>query len=977
MYLSKYSARFSHFIVKRSTPARRFVGIKSLLLLLPVALCQLAHALSPPDIAFFEKHIRPALAQHCYECHAAGAKEIKADLRLDYRGGWERGGKSGPAIVPGKPQESRLLKAIHYQDPDLEMPPKGALSKELIAHFEEWIRRGAPDPRDKAGPRLASRQIDMEAGRQFWSFKPRSNPPLPVVANKRWPLQPIDHFILSSLEKRNLTPSEDTSPHLLLRRLHLDLTGLPPTLAEIERFILQFRRDPNAAIESKVDQLLADPGFGERWGRHWLDLARYSDSTGGGRAIPLPDAWRFRDYVIEAFKQDRPLDQLIREHLAGDLLATNDPKQRRRNLTATGFLLLGPHNYENQDKDLLELEIIDEQLDTLGRSFLGMTIGCARCHDHKFDPIPASDYYAMAGIFKSTVFVKHSNVSSWNKENLPLSKKEQAQKKTLDADIKSLEAEQKRLRSRLSKIKPKPNERAKFVDVKTLPGIVMDNRKAVLKGEWLRSQSNPHWVGEEYIHDKSEKGTEKSATYKLKIPQSGSYEVRISYSAGSNRPQKALLRIEHADGRKEVRIDQRDTPPHDGLFMTVGTFPFDKEKGAMVQISNKGTSGALIADAVQLLPRGFELPNQPELEKPKKKPALSAETKAEIAKLETTIKEQEADLKKLKSQLPKATTLMAVRDGKPTDSPIHLGGLPRRLGDEVKRGALRVAQRDNSSLAISSGSGRLELANWITSAENPLTARVLANRIWLHLMGHGLVRTPDNFGQTGTPPSHPELLDHLAQQLIDHKWSTKKLVRDIVRSRTYRLSSTPRAGTRDKDPDNHFLSHAHRRPIDAEALRDSILHLAGNLERDGGGPALPSNFKTEFGFKFDSKHRSVYVPVFRNRLHEVFAQFDFANPNFTVGYRTPSNIPTQALFLANSPFMHRHSKDAAQKLLALPAESPAHRIEQAFLRTLSRPPNAEELSLAEDFVSQNGDNPEDWTGLQRTLFQTIDFRFLR
>lgn len=963
-------------MVKRSASALRFVGINTILVSLLTALSLPVQALSPPDIAFFEKHIRPALAQHCYECHAAGAKELKGELRLDYRGGWEKGGKSGPAIVPGKPQASRLLKAIHYQDPDLEMPPKGALPKEVLAHFEEWIRRGAPDPRDKAGPRLASRKIDLERGREFWAFKPRANAPLPEVDNQDWPLQSFDHFILSKLEKKKLPPSEDTLPHILLRRLHLDLTGLPPTLAEIERFISQYERDADAAIEAKVDQLLADPGFGERWGRHWLDLARYSDSTGGGRAIPLPDAWRFRDYVVEAFQEDRPLDQLIREHLAGDLITTNDPDQRARHLTATGFLLLGPHNYENQDKDLLELEIIDEQLDTLGRSFLGMTIGCARCHDHKFDPIPASDYYALAGIFKSTVFVKHSNVSSWNKESLPLSKGQQAKKKSLDSQIKTLEAGLKKLRSQLAKLKPKPKERAKFVDIKTLPGLVLDNRSAKLKGEWMRSTSNPHWVGEEYIHDKSEKGTEKTVTYDLKIPQSGSYEVRLSYSAGTNRPTKALIRVQHGGGKKDVRINQRKSPPHDNLFITIGTFPFEKDQPASIQISNKGTSGALIADAVQLLPKGFELPNQPKPKQPKK-PSLSPEVKEAIAHLEKTIKEQDANLKKLKSQVPKTTTLMAVRDGNPTDSHIHLGGLPRRLGDEVKRGVLRVAQSDDSSLSIPTGSGRLELAHWITSPENPLTARVLANRIWLHLMGHGLVRTPDNFGKTGALPSHPELLDHLAQRLIDHKWSTKKLVRDLVLSRTYRLSSTPRPGAREKDPENHFLSHAHRRPIDAEALRDSVLQLAGNLDRDGGGPALPSGFKTEFGFKFDSKLRSVYVPVFRNRLHEVFAQFDFANPNFTVGYRTPSNIPTQALFLANSPFMHRHTKDAAAKLLTLPAENLTQRIEQAFLRTLSRPPNAEELSLAEDFIRQGSDEAEDWAGLQRTLLQTIDFRFLR
>jgi hypothetical protein len=929
-------------------------------------------AASPPDIAFFEKHIRPVLVEQCYQCHSAGAKKLKAGLRLDYQGGWEKGGESGPALVPGKPEESRLLEAIRYHNPDLEMPPKGALSPEVVAHFEEWIRRGAPDPRDDGGPPVvaSSQGINLEEGRRFWSFLPRRQGKPPAVENEGWPRDPIDHFILARLDQEKLKPSADTTAHTLLRRLHLDLTGLPPTTDEITRFLSHFQKAPRAAVETKVDQLLSDPAFGERWGRHWLDLARYADSTGGGRAIPLPNAWRYRDYVIQAFTEDRPLNQIIREQIAGDLLPS-DSTTRIRNLVATGFLLLGPHNYENQDKELLELEIIDEQLDTIGRSFLGMTIGCARCHDHKFDPIPTSDYYAMAGIFMSTTFVKHSNVSSWNKEPLPLAPEKEKLKKSLEQQIGMLNKQLKGSKAELQSLEPQKNNPPKFVGRIDLPGITLDNRSAELVGEWMRSQSSPRWVGEEYIHDKSEKKTEKTATFRPMIPKAGRYEVRLSYSAGSNRPKATPVTITHAQGQTTVLVNQQKKPNHDTLFHTLGTFEFAKGQST-VRISNEGTKGAVIVDALQLLPEGFTLPESKRKEPGKPDPKRDAL----VRELKKTISGQEKTLKELRGKIPKAGVLMAVKDGKAADTKVRLRGMARNFGERVPRGVLQVALPKNTSFQIKSGSGRLELADWIASPDNPLTARVLANRIWRHLFGHGLVRTPDNFGVSGELPSHPGLLDHLAQRLIDEGWSPKKLIRAIVLSRTYQLSSTPGRRARKLDPQNRLLSHLHRRSIDAEVMRDSILQLAGMLDRSQGGPSLPPNFKSEFGFKFNSPRRSVYIPVFRNTLYEVFATFDFANPNFTVGHRTTSTIPTQPLFLSNSPFVHTHAAAAAGELLKLAAQDDPERIQQAFLRTFTRPPSPEELALSLDFVQQSGGKRAAWEALQRALFLTVDFRYL-
>ena len=932
-------------------------------------------AASPQDVAFFEEHIRPVLVAHCYECHSAGAKKLKAGLRLDYKGGWEKGGESGPALVPGKPEESLLVEAIRYHNADLEMPPDGALPKEVVARLEKWVKRGAADPRHDPGPTVTeSKAIDLAEGRKFWSFQPIRNPDPPSVANQDWPRDPVDRFILAALEKEELTPAPDADPHTLLRRLHLDLTGLPPSLDEIKHFIGQYQQDPRATLEAKVDQLLSDPGFGERWGRHWLDLARYADSTGGGRAIPLPEAWRYRDYVIEAFREDRPLDQLIREQIAGDLLPADDDSAKLRNLVATGFLLLGPHNYENQDKELLDLEIIDEQLDTIGRSFLGMTIGCARCHDHKFDPIPTTDYYAMAGIFSSTTFVKHANVSAWHKRSLPLTAEQEQHKRELEAEIAVLDKEAKEVRTELRKLEPKESS-PKFVPISTLPGIVLDNREAELVGEWMRSQSEPKFVGDEYIHDKHEKQNEKTATFRPAIPRAGRYEVRFSYSPSSNRPTNTPVTVKHVEGETTVTVNQRKKPKHDQLFHSLGTFTFEAGNSAWVRISNKGTSGAVIVDALQLLPEGFEIPaaGQPE---PPEKP--DPELVARLAELKKVKTENENRLKDLRSKLPKEQTVMAVQDGKPADTKVRIRGMARSYGKIVPRGILKVTHAaDQNPFKISSGSGRLELAEWIASPRNPLTARVLANRIWLHLFGHGLVRTPDNFGLTGPAPSHPKLLDHLAQRLLSGNWSTKQLIRALVLTRTYQLSSAPPDEALHLDPQNLLLSHAHRRPLDAEVLRDSLLLLAGKLDLSTGGPSLPPGFKSEFNFNFKTLKRSAYVPVFRNSLYEVFSTFDFANPNFTIGKRSQSTIATQSLFLANSPFMHEHARFATDELAKLQATDDPERVRLAFLRTLSRPPNAEELSLSLDFVRHGGGEEAAWEALQRALFTTVDFRYLR
>jgi len=373
-------------------------------------------------IEFFEKKIRPVLVQHCYECHAADSKAIKGSLLLDSREGWRKGGDSGPSIVSGKPNDSLLIKALRHED-GLEMPPKGKLSDEVINDFVKWVELGAPDPR-KGGPvKIIKREIDIKAGQQFWSFKPIAAPSIPAVKAAHWPDSTIDRFVLAKLEAAGIQPNADADRTTLLRRVSFDLIGVPPSPAEMDAFAAD--QSPEA-YGNVVDRLLASPQFGERWGRHWLDLARFAESSGGGRSMIFPEAWRYRDYVIRSFNDNKPFDRFVLEQLAGDLLTAESPQQREEQLVATALLALGPTNYEEQDKLALEFDVVDEQLETLSRTFLGMTVGCARCHDHKFDPIPTRDYYAMAGILRSTHLLIHDNVSKWLETPLPMSSDQEA-----------------------------------------------------------------------------------------------------------------------------------------------------------------------------------------------------------------------------------------------------------------------------------------------------------------------------------------------------------------------------------------------------------------------------------------------------------------------------------------------------------------------------------------------------------------------
>ena len=926
----------------------------------------------------FEKHVRPTLIDQCIRCH--GEKKQQGGLRLDSREGWMTGGDSGPAIVPGDPDRSLLVNAVRYDNADLEMPPKGVLPEKTIAAIEEWVKLGAIDPRNSDASTLPGDAApSVEEGREFWSFQSIQSPRIPKVKDQAWPVTNIDRFVLARLEREGIKPVAQADKRTLVRRVYYDLIGLPPTPEQIEKFVAD--ESPNA-YANLIDQLLASPHFGERWGRHWLDVVRFAESSGGGRTLLFPNAWRYRDYVIESFNDDIPYDQFIKEQLAGDLVQPQDWRDERRKLTATAYLLLGPTNYELQDKDILEMDVVDEQLDTIGKSMLGMTIGCARCHDHKFDPIPTEDYYALAGILKSTKAMIHSNVSTWNKVELPVSPQEERVYREHETQLAALRDQIKATEKELEKLGGTPKSKQydgknRDIDSSKIEGIVIDDAQAELIGEWTSSTSVPRYVDGKYIHDGTAGKGDKKAIYRVKVPEAGKYEVRIGYSPSTNRSTRVPIHVHHAGGEAIVRINQKKTPEIDRAFTSVGVYAFDPKEEIRVVISNEGTEdGVVIADAVVLISSDTS----------KSTPSKPIDTPKDQAKekqrklVEQNIKELNDNLKQLEKDGPKRPVAMVTADDEDAgDIHVAIRGIVHNKGPVVQRGVLQVAS-SNPRPAIPDGqSGRAELAQWIASRDNPLTSRVMANRIWHWLIGQGIVTSVDNFGSMGAAPTHPELLDYLADTFVEESWSVKSLIRRIMMSRVYRLSSQNDPDLASVDPDNRLLWRMNRKRLRAEDFRDTLLFVGGSLDTDFGGPNITKGTGSEYGYQFKSTRRSVYVPVFRNRLPEIFEVFDFADPNIQRGKRTSSTIASQALLLMNHPFVITQSEKAATRLLETEPKSVSAKIEQAYLQVIGRPPSQRERKISEQFVGNIEDATDDhqrWALLYQSLFECVDFRFL-
>ena len=984
---------------------------------------------SAAGLEFYEKKIRPLLAENCFECH--GEQKHKGGLRLDSREGWATGGDSGPALVPGAVEASRLIKAVRYRDKEFQMPPKQRLSAQQVADLEQWIKLGAPAPRTAPAVAVTKRPgLSLEEGRKHWAYQPPQKPAPPAVKDAAWPRGDLDRFILAKLEAKGLKPVADADPQTLGRRIYFDLIGLPPTPEEAAAFVKEYEAGiahQPAAIAQLVDRLLASPHYGERWGRHWLDVARYAESV-TLRGFVFPEAWRYRDYVIAAFNRDLPYDRFMREQVSGDLLPAANVAERARQLTATTFLTMGNNVYEEQDKKQLEMDAIDEQLDVISKAFLAQTVTCARCHDHKFDPIPTRDYYALAGILKNSRLLSHENVSKWIEVPLPLAPeaeepylKQEAQLAALKGRLQSAK-EAAAKRTAASGKEPVPTK-AGALATKDFPGVVVDDAQAKVVGNWRKSQFGKNYIGDGYLEDEDKDKGSKTLTFIPELPRPGKYEVRLAFLAAPNRATNTPVIVFSADGERTFHINQRVTPPIEGRFVSLGQHKFELNGQGFVIVANEGTQGHVVADAVQFLPVEMletlaavksngtakattDLDPKPG---PIKKTAAAKNPSAKPAKTtDEDVKKLEEELKQLTESGPKRPMVMTVKEEPQVgDIRVLVRGSVHNPGDLVPRGFLQIATLGPTPVITPKESGRRELGEWLASRENPLPARVMANRVWHWLTGAGLVRTTDNFGTMGEAPSHPELLDYLATRFVAEGWSVKKLVREVVLSRTYQLASGPsvqsgKDGTKlngrklnteslnteyfsraaAADPENRLCWRANRRRLDAECIRDTVLAVSGQLQLAVGGATIKGTVNADYGYQHTDTRRSVYAPVFRNALPELFAAFDFADPSVVSGKRNTSIVAPQALFLLNHPFVREQAKAAARGALAAAGDD-AKRIERAYRTALGRPPTAAETKLALTFLSAPADGQEiegkrldAWAEFYQALFASLDFRYL-
>ncbi len=831
-------------------------------------------------------------------------------------------------------------------------------------------------------------RTEFERDKKFWAYQSPEKTSLPEVINKLWPKNYIDRFILAKLESRGLLPVGDADRATLARRAYFDLIGLPPSIEQLDEFLSD---DSPDAFTHLVDHLLAAPQFGERWGRHWLDVARFGESV-TLRGFVFKEAWRYRDYVIDAFNHDLPYDRFIQEQVAGDLMPYSSLEEHRRQVIATTFLALGNTNLEEQDKEQLRMDVVDEQLDTIGKAFLAQTIGCARCHDHKFDPIPTRDYYAMAGILRSTKTLVHANVSAWIEVPLPVELEQEEILQKHEASVAALKARLKTAKESASKLdsgRAPSLAQAVAVAPRELPGVVVDDSQAKQVGEWKHSQFSGRYIGTGYLHDLDAVKGEKTITFHPDLLKAGRYEIRLAYVPGSNRAMEVPVTIFSADGEATVFVNQQETPPIDGRFVSLGKYRFEQNGQGFVLISNQGTRGHVIADAVQFLPLELIEGLQPAIaaieDAKRSTRAAGKEDRTEAKKAADEINRIEAEIKRLLGSAPQRPMVMSVKEEKEIgDAQVHIRGTVHNLGPKVPRGFLAAATHGPPPTVPENQSGRRELGQWLASPSNPLNARVMVNRVWHWLFGSGLVRTTDNFGAMGEAPSHPELLDYLAVRFREEGWSVKRIVREMMLSHTYQLSSEfeeDQAPSR-ADPENRLLWRMNRRRLDAECLRDTILWVSGQIQLDRGGSTIAIGTSADYGYKYVETRRSVYVPVLRNALPEIFEVFDFADPSVITGQRNISTVAPQALFLVNHPFVMEQAQHAARRILAVPGLNDHSRIEQVYRLALGRQPTDGEMRIAAKHLhaapDEPGENPvKPWARLVQALFASVDFRYVK
>ena len=1110
----------------------------------------------------FERQVRPLLVKYCGECH--DKEEPENGLTLTTVAGIARGGDSGAVLVPGEPDASQLIQAVRYTS-KLKMPPDRRLAPEQIGLLEKWVREGAVVPKGSIAPRLSRSEdgpLFTEDDRNYWAFQPILPLELPAVGDTDQVRTAVDQFVLQKLEQHGLSLSPAADRRSLVRRVVFDLIGLPPTPDEVESFVHDARPD---AFERLVDRLLASPQYGERWGRHWLDIARYADTNGGGFDYVYPNAWQYRDYVVRAFNSDKPYHEFVTEQLAGDLLKhSDDPDIHTERLRATGFLTLAPKGLGMQDKQQMVLDVVDDQIDVLGRSLMGLTLACARCHDHKFDPIPTEDYYSLAGIFRSTASLQDTdkNPSYWPERPLELPAVTQARKDNLSrkqandksiADLKShanaavLAAARKRLseylfagarahhyRVRASAIAHwtfdeidgsqvlatagpagtltnadssaglAPVVRAgrlgkavrfagrkevvaidpaklAFVDLgtttdfsisfwlRTMPGYTPRTADTVLavnypsamwfialrpgsyNGIYLRHYNgrssvdikpsssrlalltDAAWHHIVFTSDRDGNGGvfldgQKAGSIAIAAAsRTATYTAAKTFHIGAatngfrgdlddvalwNRVLSAAEVHNLYDGARNRNLNaaQVDGSRERDAIATENTTPAAGGAGLVPSLVQSFAGLLLSADGDAGSPL-FELSTQP--------PASVDEVKAQLAKIGTQLDALLADdkagpfkpaddfeqfytagdknrLAQLRAEAhrievarvpPPALAMVAFDASEISDLAVHIAGDRKQLGDVVPRRFPRIIAGETQSAISSKQSGRLELARWLTNAGHPLTARVIANRVWQWHFGVGLVATPDNFGRLGEAPSHPRLLDWLAAQLIADDWSLKSLHRQIVLSATYRQRSRAsdalaKEASRAGDSGNRLLWRMNRRRVEAEVLRDSLLAVSGQLDLHIGGTV--NNWKPKMlsvddanaeTANYDTRRRSLYLPVVRDSVYEMMQLFDFGDPNSVTARRETTTVAPQALFLMNSPFVIEQAQHLASRVMAQEKGEVGDRVRLAYRLTIAREPTETELGRAVDFVSRDQCDLQ-WRLLCQSLLCLNEFAYI-
>lgn len=1103
------------FIALRST----LVSVIALSGLSAAAAVESPVNLTAAELEFFEAQIRPLLIENCYECHSVGAERVRGEFLLDSQPAMLRGGDSGRVIVPFAAKESRLVNMVRHH-PDFEsMPPKTKLTDQQIESLITWIDQGAPDPRTEEPEHHAlESEFDLEARKTWWSLQPVTDPTPPSVSDETWPNNHYDNFILNALEDKGWSPAPDAEPNTLLRRLSFDLTGLPPTPEELESFLT----DPSPeAYVKQIDRLLASPHFGEKWARHWMDLTRYAETKAFEMDYTMRHAYRYRNYLIRAFNTDVPFDQFIREALAGDLLkhpridpVTGD----NESVKGPGFLFLSDGQHGPPDIHEDEARVFARTIDVTTKAFLGSTVACARCHDHKFDAITTADYYSLYGILRSSR-ITHANAVSTDRQTAPSAQLEQS-RAALEPQI--YEA----IKPHLDVAADYLSTRDDLLDEESLQTEIADLKKKYSGGLNAQKRANRAQDFDQLIHDFAAENAPAHLDASVLVNW---LKLALHPDAQKNWPELIPFTPAPTDGSrpKKTQANERSasfdaiaaslddwmtegpaflntpapgsmlvghTDDQTALGLTDGTI-FAGHRGA--RVSGVMRSPDFVLDGkpirfqakgrlarVRLVVRNYELAGRgpttavlghsltgdhwqnitiptylwegepayleivqhgvftQALHPREEDPAFDENAYVAVRFGPTTdwpswwsdrdpfdqlqrtwSKARDGDLNAAENDLmsallgaglvkadpefspslhhgltayreaarriPHPRYVRSLTEGDPQNTPVYIRGSHKNLSQDPN--PRRFLDAFGGEEFKTSGSGRIEWAQRVADPTNPLTTRVIVNRLWNHVFGQGLVPTVNDFGVMSTPPSHPELLDFLAQDLVRHNWSLKTLVRQMVLSRTYQMSSTPSALAQAEDPANRLLQHMPIKRLDAEAVRDHILASSGSLDRTMFGPSVPAYVKNlpnsrakppVNGPLNGDNRRSVYLELRRNFLPTFLRAFDLPNATEPIGVRHSTNVPAQSLALMNDPFVHEQAKDWATRLTESNISAP-ERINQIHRTAFSRPATDAEQAWAQSVLDAMAtahgtvtDATEPWTDLCHLIFNRKEFIYL-